>query len=793
MDRPPHAIRGGEDGSHGLIGDVLARRVYDLLVDRVVTIVAQHVGLGGGMERQCAELVKGYLAANWSVTVVARECDISPDPRLRFVRVRGPYRPFSLGFPWFFVVGSLLTWRHRRGLLHVNGAIVGNRADIATVHFSHRAFARLNQPRRGSRATRLHLINARVVGALVRAAERWCYRPCRVTHLVGVSAGVSREILALYPYCRDEVTVIPCGVDGEAFRPDPPARELVMSELLKRRDDGASIVLFVGGEWDRKGLAAVIAALRLAPGWVLLVVGEGDVSAARARAEHEGVGDRVYFLGRRQNPAALFAAADAFCLPTLYETFCMAAHEAASAGLPLLVTRVSGVEDLLVDGESGWFIVRDAPDISRRLRELRRSPIVAARMGGAARRASERYRWDDTVRSHLALYERLSETRPQPTTSDRKTVLVVMPLGEQRGGAELMLRHLVQYGRESGLAWVVVFLESGPMVEEFRRLGVKVVVVEAGRLRQLHRVAVATARIALVARKEQAIVVFGWMVKGQVYGGLAAIASRRSAVWYQVATPGRRDWLARCATLLPASGVLTLSRAGERAQGAIWPFRPQRMVYPGVELERFDARGLPAPSEVRERLGLPTEGPLVGIVSRLQRWKGVHVVIDAMALVRRLHPATHCVVVGGSHELDPEYPDELKRQVADLGLESNVTFAGLQSNVAVWMQAMDIVVHASDAEPFGIVVIEAMALGKPVVAGSAGGPREIITDHVDGLLVSYGDAAGLADAVRLYLEDPEFARSVGLAAQRRAAGFSATRYAENVISALKDLNPTLSS
>jgi glycosyltransferase involved in cell wall biosynthesis len=97
------------------------------------------------------------------------------------------------------------------------------------------------------------------------------------------------------------------------------------------------------------------------------------------------------------------------------------------------------------------------------------------------------------------------------------------------------------------------------------------------------------------------------------------------------------------------------------------------------------------------------------------------------------------------------------------------------------------VVHASDGEPFGIVVIEAMALGKPVIAGSEGGPREILTDGVDGLLVAYGDADALAAAVRVYLDDPEFARVVGAAARRRAAEFSAARYADNVIAALHEL------
>ena len=74
--------------------------------------------------------------------------------------------------------------------------------------------------------------------------------------------------------------------------------------------------------------------------------------------------------------------------------------------------------------------------------------------------------------------------------------------------------------------------------------------------------------------------------------------------------------------------------------------------------------------------------------------------------------------------------------------------AGKQTNVPDWMMAMDIVIHASDREPFGIVIVEAMALGKPVIASIPGGPEEIVTDGEDGLLVRSGDAGALAAAMR---------------------------------------------
>jgi len=247
------------------------------------------------------------------------------------------------------------------------------------------------------------------------------------------------------------------------------------------------------------------------------------------------------------------------------------------------------------------------------------------------------------------------------------------------------------------------------------------------------------------------------------------------------------------ATALPAKCIFTLSEFGSEGQSNLWPTRPTQLVYPSVNLEKFNPATLPSPSEARRRLGLPTDGPLIGIVGRLQRWKGIHVFVDAMARITKSHPKAHGVVVGGQHDLEPEYANVVARRVDDHGLNDIVTLAGYQSNVPLWMQAMDIVVHASDHEPFGIVVIEAMALGKPVVAGDAGGPPEIITEEENGLLAPYGNADALARQIGRYLDDPDFAAEVGKAARDRALDFSPKRYVERFIQALRDLVPSTRS
>lgn len=371
--------------------------------------------------------------------------------------------------------------------------------------------------------------------------------------------------------------------------------------------------------------------------------------------------------------------------------------------------------------------------------------------------------------------------------------IIVMPLAEQRGGGEMMLWDLVQQGRNAGVEWLVIFLEHGPMVEQVKSLGIDARVVESGRLRQIHRFIGAVFQIAAIARRERADIIVNWMWITHISGGLAAMLAGLPAVWYQLEVPSHKTWLVRLATLIPAHAIITLSQDGKQAQAEIWPHRPTPLVYPGVALDRFEPNALPTPEEVRRKLGLPLHGPLIGIVGRLQRWKGMHVLVQAMPKILEKYPDAHCVVVGGKHDFEPDYEDFLKAEITNLGLKEQVIMAGLQRNIPEWVQAMDVFVHASDKEPFGIVIIEAMALGKPVIAGDAGGPTEIITDGMNGLLTPYGDADKLAIAILRYLDEQEFAQSAGIAARQRALDFSTQNYAENFINAIRSAIPSFSS
>jgi len=368
-------------------------------------------------------------------------------------------------------------------------------------------------------------------------------------------------------------------------------------------------------------------------------------------------------------------------------------------------------------------------------------------------------------------------------SSQQMKVLVIMPSATPHGGAEAALMHLVQSRGASGLDLHVCFLEEGPMRDLMAKEGVEVSCFQAGRLREPWVFLKTLRGLRRIIRRDRPDVVLGWMTKAHIFGGLAAIGTPSAAVYFQMGLPdgGVVDRLSR---MVPAMGALGCSEFVAREQAAL-------VKYPvvGVPLAAdvsTSAQNVSTP-QMKERLGFDPNRPLVGIVGRLQRWKGMHVYLRAMADVVRRHPDVQGVIVGGRPDLEPEYLAFLEGIRRDERLESVVRMVGKQANVPEWMQAMDVVVHASEREPFGIVVVEAMAMQKPVVATKPGGPEEIITHGVDGLLAPSGDAEQLAIAIQSLIEDPSLAASVAAAAKKRAADFTTAAYAANIGRAMRGL------
>jgi UDP-glucose:(heptosyl)LPS alpha-1,3-glucosyltransferase len=239
-------------------------------------------------------------------------------------------------------------------------------------------------------------------------AESWCYRPGRVRRLACVSRGVADELREYFPQVSALTRTISNGVDVEHFAPDPDLRERTRAAL--NASEAEPIALFVGGDWQRKGLRHAIDGVAGAPGWRLVVVGEGDRDGFARLAEQLRIFDRVTFTGKLADPRPWYSAADVLLLPSSYEAFPLVALEASAAGLGLIAPRINGTEELVQDGVNGWFTEASGEAIATRLRELEEDPDRVSKARVAARRASEPYDWKLIVDRYEALYAELGDS-----------------------------------------------------------------------------------------------------------------------------------------------------------------------------------------------------------------------------------------------------------------------------------------------------------------------------------------------------------------------------------------------
>jgi glycosyltransferase involved in cell wall biosynthesis len=202
------------------------------------------------------------------------------------------------------------------------------------------------------------------------------------------------------------------------------------------------------------------------------------------------------------------------------------------------------------------------------------------------------------------------------------------------------------------------------------------------------------------------------------------------------------------------------------------PVASMTVVNTGIQLQRFVPTDGAA---ARIELGLPVEGLVVGTVSRLSdRRKGVHDFLAMAARVAPLSPAARFLIVG-----DGTLRSQLERQARELAIDERVVFAGWRSDIARVLSAVDVFVMPSHFEGGPTTVLEAMAMGRAVVASAVGMVPEVVDDRRTGLIFQPGDVAAMSTAVSELLHDDALRTAIGRAAHEKATiSFSIERMVE---------------
>lgn len=369
-----------------------------------VTIGAIDLGGPGGIARYAGMLARGLQEAGNEVRCIASSvgADVSPD--LPVHRIPLPARPNSARLACWAAVVPRLMRKQAGSIIHTMGDAPC--PGIVTAQSCHRAGMALHRQHKAPGGARRNFGIADRIRLHVES-ELYVKRKC--SHVIAVSAGVKRELMEHYNLQEEQCTVIPNGVDITHFTPQ--IRQPLGLPLRRETGipDDAFVLLLVANEFDRKGLNVILEALGVLadPAIRLVVLGKDDPRpyGPLVRAAH--LEETVIFAGAVADPAPWYAAADLFVMPTVYEAFSLATLEAAASGLPLLVTKVNGTEDLVVDGWNGFFVQREADDLAARIRRCRDNKTLRGMLGIHARESAERFAWPRVVEATIAVYHRV--------------------------------------------------------------------------------------------------------------------------------------------------------------------------------------------------------------------------------------------------------------------------------------------------------------------------------------------------------------------------------------------------
>jgi glycosyltransferase involved in cell wall biosynthesis len=610
--------------------------------------------------------------------------------------------------------------------------------------------------------------------AFKRRVERAVYR--RATHCVTLTHAFKRVLVERYGVAPWKILVQPPGVEREEFAPG----DRVAARANLGIAETAFVACCVRRLVPRMGIDHLIeawgAVTERLDGPVLLIAGDGPLKLElEQKAMTSGVAGSVRFMGRVSDAdlVELYRAADVNVVPTIaHEGFGLVVLEAAACGIPSVVTNVGGLPEAVRDLDPSLVV---ASASAQALADRLVAPLPSAQDTLAF---SERFSWPEVARRNFELLHTVTGLQ----SPQRKMRVVYLDHVAKMSGGEIALLRLLPHLTD--VEAHVILAEDGPFADSLSAEGISVEVMpmpERARGTRRERVRpgrvsvgailgsiVYTLRIARRLRQLNPDLVHTNSLKAGFYGGIAAKLAGVPVIWHardriaadylpEPAVRLTRAFIRRFASAVLANSQATLGTLGEPSRATV-----VYSVIPEViqDWGTWDAR------KSRRTLTF-------GIVGRLAPWKGQHVFLEAFA---RAFPEgkQRAVVIGAAMfgESEQKYAADLAEQARALGISERVEFRGFRSDISRELKSIDVLVHASTTpEPFGQVIVEGMAAGVAVVATAAGGPLELITDGLDGLLYPLGAVDGLADILARLDADPELRERLRRAAQKRAEDF----------------------
>ena len=372
-----------------------------------VAIVRQRYNPYGGAERIVARVLPALERAGADVTLISRK--ESGWGARRVLRIN-PFHVGNLWRDWSFSRAARAAWmREGFDVVQSHERIPG--CDVYRAGDGvHRRWLELRRSAGGAFERISIALNP--YHRYMCAAERRVFEHPRLRAVICISRMVREDVRRSFRIDPEKLHVIYNGVDLAHFHPHERERLRLATRAAMRIGAADTAFIYVGSGFARKGLGAAIDALARAarPDFRLLVAGrDRDLERFRRQAQDAGVGDRVHFLGGRDDMRAPYAAADCLLLPSLYDPFGIAVLEALAMGLPAIVSSRCGASEIIEPDVTGWVCEPgDSAGIAQLLRTAERA-VRGGAMAAAARATAERFGIDAMAEKFVGLYQSLAK------------------------------------------------------------------------------------------------------------------------------------------------------------------------------------------------------------------------------------------------------------------------------------------------------------------------------------------------------------------------------------------------
>ncbi|MBI3600790.1 MAG: glycosyltransferase family 4 protein [Nitrospinae bacterium] len=373
----------------------------------------------------------------------------------------------------------------------------------------------------------------------------------------------------------------------------------------------------------------------------------------------------------------------------------------------------------------------------------------------------------------------------------KKNILYLINTPDIKGGGEISLLNLLNKLDKNLYNPVAVCPGEGLMSSEIKKIGINAEIIPMRQLRYLNIGSFIRGvwSIIGVINNYKIDLIHANGSRCMIYGGIAGRLKGIPVIWH-VRIVEKDSVLDRFLSIL-SDRIIVISNSVKNRFNYLKNKHKISIVYNGVDVDDFDPDKISRDS-VRSEFSITADEIIIGTISQFIQMKGLEFFIEAAKFVLEyikslpfqrggLGWGNIRFLIVGKRVGDDAYERKLKGLVKDLGIENKVIFTGYRNDIKNVIASMDIFVLASMGEGFGRVLIEAMALKKPVVAAKSGGIPEIVSDGETGILVPERDSLEIASAVIRLIKERDLRERMGLAGRKRVEEmFTIERHAREI-------------